>query len=110
MPIYTSADWRVKPGHEQEFIDTWREMAEWTESEYDQQGWAKLLEDRDNRSHFINVAEWPDDQTVQGWRATDEYKQRLAKLRDLLNDLTIRTFDLAADVKQRSAEGYLGTL
>jgi hypothetical protein len=28
--IYTSGDWMVKPGREEEFIEAWHDLAEWT--------------------------------------------------------------------------------
>ena len=31
--IYTSGSWVVKEGREQEFIDAWRELAQWTKGE-----------------------------------------------------------------------------
>jgi hypothetical protein len=31
--IYTSGDWMVKPGREEEFIEAWHDLAEWTAAE-----------------------------------------------------------------------------
>jgi quinol monooxygenase YgiN len=98
MAAYTSGEWHVKPGREQEFVNAWREMADWSGSEYDANGWAKLLRDKEDPTHFRSVGAWPDESVIEEWRASDGFKQRLAKIRELLDDLSIQSFDLAAEV------------
>ncbi len=41
MAVYTSGDWHVKPGREQEFVGAWRELAEWSRRLVGQ--WAFLI-------------------------------------------------------------------
>jgi heme-degrading monooxygenase HmoA len=98
MAVYTSGDWHVKPGREPEFVDAWTELAEWSISEYGPNGWGKLLRDKEAPTRFRSVAIWPDERTVEEWRASDGFKQRLAKIRELLEEVTIHTFDLASEV------------
>ncbi len=45
--IYTSGDWLVKPGREEEFIEAWHDLAEWTAAEIAPGAPAMLLRDRD---------------------------------------------------------------
>lgn len=94
----------IKPGREQEFVDAWRELAEWSTSQYGPRGWGKLLHDKEDPSRFRSVGEWPDERVVEEWRASDGFTQRLAKIRELLEGMTIRTFDLATEVGPISAE------
>jgi quinol monooxygenase YgiN len=98
MAVYTSGDWHVKPGREQEFVDAWREMAEWSTNEYGPKGWGKLLRDKEDPARFRSVGAWPDERAVEDWRASDGFTRRLAKIRELLEEVTIRTFDLATEV------------
>ena len=98
MAVYTSGDWHVKPGREQEFVSAWRELAEWSVKDYGPNGWGKLLRDKENPNHFRSVGAWADERVVEEWRASEGFKQRLAKIRELLDELTIRTFDSAAEV------------
>ena len=56
MAIYTSGDWHAKPGHEQEFVDAWRELAGWSSDEF-APGWGKLLRNKEDPTHFISVGE-----------------------------------------------------
>lgn len=98
MAVYTSGDWRVKPGHEQDFVDAWRELAEWSTSEYGPGGWGKLLWDKQDASRFRSVGAWPDEHTVEKWRASAGFKERFARIGESLEEVSIRTFDLAAEV------------
>jgi quinol monooxygenase YgiN len=98
VAVYTSGDWLVKPGREQEFVDAWRELAEWSTREYGPEGWGKLLRDKEDPARFRSVGAWPSDHVVAEWRASEGFKQRLAKIHELLDDVTIRTFELAAEV------------
>jgi len=104
MAVYTSGDWHAKPGREQEFVDAWREMAEWSSKEYGPNMWGKLLRDKEAPARFRSVGAWPDEHAVEEWRASDGFKQRLAKIRELLEEMTIRTFDVATEVGLTSAQ------
>lgn len=99
MAVYTSADWHVKPGREKEFVDAWREIANWSGTEYDLGGWAKLLKDKEDPTHFRSVGEWANDALVAKWRASDALKQRLATINELLDDMHLYTMDVAAEVQ-----------
>ena len=97
MAVYSSGDWHVKPGHEQEFVDGWREFATWSRDEFTP-AWGKLLRNKDDPTHFVSIGEWPDDQAIEAWRASEGFKQRLGKLRELLDGVSVRALDLAAEV------------
>jgi len=73
-------------------------MAEWSTNEYGPDGWGKLLRDKEDAARFRSVGAWPDERAVEEWRASEGFKQRLAKIRELLEEVTIRTFDLATEV------------
>ena len=104
MTVYTSGDWHVKPGREQEFVDAWQELAEWSTNEYGPDGWGKLFRDKEDPARFRSVGAWPDERVVEEWRASDGFKQRLAKIRELLEEMSIRTFDLATEVGRMPAQ------
>jgi quinol monooxygenase YgiN len=91
--IYTSGNWVVKEGREQEFVDAWRELAEWTKGEIEGAGNPRLLRDRDNPRHFLSIGSWDDAQAVEAWRASEGFQQRIEKIRELLEDVEVRTLD-----------------
>jgi quinol monooxygenase YgiN len=98
MAVYTSGDWYVQPGREQEFVDAWREMAEWSTNEYGPNGWGKLMRDKADPTRFRSLGAWPNERVVEEWRASDGFKQRLSKMRELLKEVNILTLDLVVEV------------
>jgi quinol monooxygenase YgiN len=98
MPAYTSGDWKVKSAREQEFLAAWRELATWAAEEHDPDGWGKLLRDKSDPTHFVSVAEWQDEQTIEGWRSTEGFKRRMDALHELTQDMRMLTFELAVEV------------
>ena len=103
MAVYSSGDWHVKPGREQEFVDAWRELAGWSVAEFDP-GWGKLLRDKEDPTHFVSLGEWPDEQVIEEWRASEGFKRRIGEIRQLVDESSIRAFDLAAEVGRVSAQ------
>jgi heme-degrading monooxygenase HmoA len=80
---FTTGIWNVKKGKEQEFIEAWKEMAEWTFNNIDG-GSARLLQDSKDGSRFISVGQWTSENNIQKWRDTDEFKNALNKINTLL--------------------------
>jgi quinol monooxygenase YgiN len=99
MAVYTTGDWHAKRGREQEFVDAWQEFANWSGAEYDVGGWAKLLRDKEDPTHFRSVAEWDDEQVIERWRTGEGFKQRMANMRELLDDTKIYVMDPVAELK-----------
>jgi quinol monooxygenase YgiN len=102
MAVYSSGDWHVKPGREQEFVDAWRELARWSLAEFDP-GWGKLLRDKEDPTHFISIGEWPDDQVIEAWRASEGFKQRMGEIRQLVDEAKVRALYPAAEITRESA-------
>lgn len=98
MSAYTSGSWRAKPGREQEFVEAWHDLAEWSTVNYDPAGWAKLLRDPEDPLHFVSVGEWHDQRTVDEARASDGFRERFDRIGDLADEMEIRNFDLATEI------------
>ncbi len=96
MP-YTSGMWKVKPGKATEFISAWTEFAEWTNREVPGASWAKLLYDTTDENHFVSFGPWQSLEAISAWRALDGWKQRFARIRELLDSFEVATLDVAAE-------------
>lgn len=96
MAGYSLIDWHVKPGRESEFVEKWKEVAASNIVENDPNGWAKLLRDEQDPTHFVSLAEWPDVHTVGQWFESERFKQRRDQLRDLVETVTPGNFSQAA--------------
>lgn len=62
------------------------------------------MRDKEDPARFRSVGALPDERVVEEWRASDGFKQRLAKLQELVEGVTIRMFDLATEVGGMSAQ------
>ena len=95
MATYTSGDWYVMPGHEQDFVSTWKDFAERTNQRFGG-GWAMLLHDKDDPTHFTSVGMWSDEQRVQEWRESDDFRAGMESMRAYLEKMQLHTFEHAA--------------
>ncbi len=103
MAAYSSGDWHVKPGREAEFVAMWKELADWSGTEFDTGGWAKLLHDEDDPSHYVSVGFWPNEAVISEWRASDDLKKRMESIRALVDKGEIHSYEVAVEVTGRGA-------
>ena len=96
--LYTSGDWYVKEGSEDPFVEAWRELADWTVSNFSGCTFAKLLSDESDSSHFLSFSPWRDDGAVAAWRKHPGFQQRVGHLREMLESFTPHTMHVAAEV------------
>ena len=95
-PPFTHTSWVVKEGRESEFVERWREWADWTR----RQGLAShatLLRDVDDPRRFVSFGPWESMQAVRNWRALTGYHERVAELRELVDELEPRTLEVVAE-------------
>jgi heme-degrading monooxygenase HmoA len=62
-----------------------------------------LLRDREQPSRFISFGPWPDDEAIAGWRGSSGFKERVGRIRDLLQDFSPATLDPVAAQGSSSA-------
>jgi heme-degrading monooxygenase HmoA len=96
MMIYTSGDWMVKPGREEEFIEAWHDLAEWTATEIAPGAPAMLLRDRDEPARFRSFGPWDSDEQVAAWRQSEGFLARIGRIRELLDRFEAHTLDVVA--------------
>jgi heme-degrading monooxygenase HmoA len=92
MAVYTLGIWTVKPGHEEEFISAWREMAARTKADFPDAS-AVLLRDRDAPNRFVSSGPWDSLEQVEAWRASPSFRDGVAKIREFLDRFEPHTMD-----------------
>ena len=93
-----SGDWRVRRGSEDEFITRWTEFLEWTKANAPGFVAARLIQDTEERTHFVSFAEWESGAARQAWRGLPEFSAKLGACRTLCDDMRGADYDLAAAV------------
>lgn len=96
--LYTSGDWFVKSGREDEFVDAWRELAEWTAAEIAPGARAMLLRDRDDASRFRSFGPWASDEQILAWRQSDGFASRITHIRGMLERFEANTLVVSVRV------------
>ncbi len=94
---YTAGVWRVKPGRADEFVAAWTEFADWTAANVAGAGWVKLLRDRDDPDRFVTIGPWDSPEAIAAWRAEDGWKERVARIRDLLDGFEPSTLEVVVE-------------
>ncbi len=97
--VWSSGTWTVKPGREDEFAEAWREFATWSAREFEG-GHAWLLRDRDRPGVFVTVGPWPNDEVMAAWRASAGFRERIGRIREMLDGFEPRTLDEVLEVRQ----------
>ena len=95
MP-FTHTTWRVKPGHEEEFVQRWREWVEWSHRQ-GLRAHARLLRDTESPSTFVSFGPWETMAAVRTWRAEPGYQERVARLQELVEHFEPRTLEEVAE-------------
>ena len=90
---YTHTSWIVKRGREAEFIECWREWADWSHRE-GLAGGGMLLRDLDNPERFVSFGPWESMQAIRNWRALAGYQERVARLGELVEHFEPRTLEV----------------
>src|SRR5512137_1645906 len=80
--------WIIKPGKENEFIELFRNFAEWV-FEHDLGAVeVYLLQDIPQPGRFITSGPWESIQKIEDWRKLPEFKEFFAKAKELSLEVT----------------------
>ena len=92
---YSHTTWRVKHGQEDEFVRCCGEWAEWSHRQgLDAQ--ALLLRDLDSPETFVSFGPWASLGAIRSWRALEGYQERVARLREIVDQFEPRTLQVTA--------------
>lgn len=59
---------------------------------------ARLVRDLKEPAKFISFADWDGIESIHAWKATDEFKQRIAKVKQHTDEFTASEAELAVTV------------
>ena len=96
---YTSGNWVVTEGKEKEFVDAWKELLRWSQSEFPDFGSAFLIQQDDDPRHFISVGAWGNKDTVAKWRGHPDFPAKLGAARSLCDDFAGLDYTVVASAE-----------
>ena len=96
--MYTSGDWVVKKGHEDEFARLWQAAVDQLSLEFPGVTF-RLLRDVENPRRFVSIGgAWRNAEQIAAARALPSYQAAMAALEEVLESGDLDTFELTAEV------------
>jgi heme-degrading monooxygenase HmoA len=96
---FTSGNWVVKEQNEDLFVERWTEFAQWSKETASGVGNVFfLIRDASNPRHFISLGSWSDFDSVNRWRSSPGFAERLNHCRELCEEFKAGDYVLAARV------------
>jgi quinol monooxygenase YgiN len=95
---YSSGDWHVKQGNEDQFIEAWTDFLQWSRKDHAGLVRAQLIRDDKDPTHFVSIAEWSDDSVRAAWRQSPEFATNLLRCRELCEDFTGKDYTLTVTI------------
>ena len=94
--IYTLGIWTIKPGKENDFIKEWTSFAHWMSKHLSGARKGHLLQDEKNPLRFISFGPWENEDEMQKWRDSKEFKEFIAKVIELCDDFQPNTLKVVS--------------
>jgi heme-degrading monooxygenase HmoA len=98
MSVFTLGVWTVKNGREDDFVRSWRDLAERTKDDFPE-ATATLLRDRDQQNRFVSFGPWESLVQIEQWRSSTTFQTGVGKIRELVDDFVPCTLDVAAEIR-----------
>jgi heme-degrading monooxygenase HmoA len=97
---YTSGNWLVQSGTEEQFIRAWTDFTEWSLANAKGAQSFVLIRQVSNARHFVSFGAWEDSEAVERWRQSPEFGERLGKCIVLCDEFDADDYTLAASPRR----------
>jgi quinol monooxygenase YgiN len=96
---YSSGEWLVRAGSEEEFVQTWTTFIEWTLNNAQGAGSFVLVRSTEEPRKFLSLGSWESQQAQQAWREMPRTQEFLDQCRQLCENFDTHQYTLAASPK-----------
>jgi heme-degrading monooxygenase HmoA len=93
---WASGVWTVRAGSEDEFVERWRTWLEWTSKNAPGFRSATLIRNEADGRRFESFSDWDDADARATWESSDGFRERMAPVRELCDDVQTGNFVRAA--------------
>lgn len=94
---YTSGVWIAKAGEETQFEAAWEEFPRWARGR-DECGTLRLVRDVEAPSRYMSFAPWTSFEAQRAWKEDPEFRERMAKVRQHVEDFSPSTYELVTTI------------
>jgi heme-degrading monooxygenase HmoA len=93
---FTSGNWLVRGGSEDEFIARWTALTEWSLNEAAGAQFFYLIQDSRDPRRFLSFGAWDKPESVQAWRQQPRFSELLGACRELCDQFEAHDYKLAS--------------
>ena len=93
---YSSVNWLVKEGSEEEFVGRWTAFVEWSLKNAPGVESAILVRDSANPHRFLSLGAWDTAEAMQAWRQMPEFQELFGACRELCDEVQVHSYTLVA--------------
>jgi heme-degrading monooxygenase HmoA len=93
---FTSGNWLVRPGSEDEFVKRWSALTEWSLAEAEEAQFFYLIQDARDPRHFLSFGAWGSSDDVRAWREQPRFGELLGACRELCDEFEAHDYTLAS--------------
>jgi heme-degrading monooxygenase HmoA len=97
---YSSGEWLVQAGSEEEFIKRWTTFSESTLSNAPGAVSFVLVRSTEDPRRFLSLGAWENQEAQQAWRAMPQRQELLDQCRELCEEVKVRSYTLAASLSR----------
>jgi len=94
---YTNGVWIVKTGEEDAFESAWTEFASWAKT-WPGAGTLRLVRDVSESDRYMSFGVWESFDAQRAWKDSPEFRERMARVRQHVEDFTPSVFELVTAV------------
>ena len=95
---FAAGTWHVTEGSQDDFVQRWTELLEWTREEFPKMIEGTLIHDRNDAGHYFSFTGWEDPESRDEWKQSTGFKQRMGACVALCDRMVGSDYDLAASV------------
>jgi heme-degrading monooxygenase HmoA len=94
--LFTSGNWLVREGSEDEFVERWTALTDWSLAEGAGAEFFYLIQDLRDSRHFLSFGAWDDPESVRTWRGHPRFSELLGACRELCEEFEAHDYTLAS--------------
>jgi heme-degrading monooxygenase HmoA len=95
---YASGRWQVQEGKADEFVSRWNGWMVWTSENIPGFRSATLLRSDEDALLFVSVSDWDDKTSLKSWKASPGFREKIAAVRDLCDEMQGGDYVVATQV------------
>jgi heme-degrading monooxygenase HmoA len=107
---YSSGEWKVRAGSEEEFVQRWNAFIEWSLENAPGAGSFVLVRSTEDPTRFLSLGSWESQQAQQAWREMPRQQELLGQCRELCETFDYHLYTLASSPGKGPLGGVTDTV